>query len=745
MHATLFALPLLTLGALAQGPLGANTADPTPPANAFVATSFRGLCLDDAADPHGRHWARGETYKAGFGAGEVTYVPLLGITSPTQTLQLTLRRATVGSQELPLQAAPAPRLGDHQVTFERGACTEHWDLMPTQAEQSFAFARLPAQGDLVLDLAVTTTLQFGERDTAGLVFAAPGFGTVHYSDAVLVDANGRRTPLSTACSGDGIRITAAAATLATAAFPIVIDPVLSTRSYDTSTADSTDPDLCYDATRDVWLLVNTEKVSNADGDIRCRRFSPTGTLLSDTYAESSTDDAGGPHVGNHRAQSRFLVGWSQVVSVINYSAFVREHSTQSAGQGSPVLIESAVQGIADVDVGGSTESGGLFLVTWTTVQVALTVHLNDVHCRTYSLGGTLGAAQDLALNVGCGGAVACSRTAGPHQNWAVVWTENSTSCLGGDIAGAVIAGNGTVAQSRFLIDGSNVNFDFNPDVAGDGQHFVAVWHRSMFSPRTIMGVLIGPSATGFATLTSTLNMTQLEPGASVGNDQTTPCIEWDGCRYAYGYSEGSPARPFYATLAFQGISPVFYEGHIACSTAASTVAHSSIHIASEGSSGGAPGICHAVWQQVGNGRDLRGVEFDLRAATGGVTRINTHCPTTAGAFTTIDSVGTPALGRTITLQLGSVVALPFIIAGVQTPIPVALCPTSLSSCRRGVQLPTLVAQFGSSLAVSIPCAVGLVGFPLAFQGIDLGATNGCSAATFGVPFRVTDTLVVRIQ
>lgn len=732
----------LLLHALFATALAAQDAAEPPRPN-FVDTPFRGLAID-AARGDGQVWARASTYKVGFLPDGVRYLPGFGPQHPSLPMQFRLDTIRVGGTALPL-ATGAWQVDSSGVVSDHGSCRERWDLAPTQAEQSFHFASRLSGGDLVLELAVTTSLQLAGRDADGLVFAAGAAGTVHYGDAVLVDAKGRRTALVTTASPTRLAITVPAAVLADAAFPIVVDPILSTQAYDTTATDSVEPDLAYDATHDCWLLVNTDLVASNDGDIRCRRYSPAGTLLSDTFVETTSNNALRPSVANSRRHARFLVGWLESTSIVNADAVVREHSTTSAGLGSRVIVDSTVQGFGSIDVGGSSDTGGLFLVAWTPLQAVIGLFA-DVRCRTYAVGGTLGAVNFLANNIGCGETVSVSKSSGPGSHWGVAFNVNSAAgCLGGDIHAAVVAGNGTVAEPAFVVDGSNLDFDFTPQISGDGTHFVVAWRRGDNAPRQILGALLGPATGGFAKLTASLDLGQLEPNGNPSADQTSPRIEWDGCRYVLGYLEGSPPRPFYATLGFDGISPRFFEGHVACSTAGSTVAHSLIALASEGATGGDCGRVRAVWQQIGSNRDLRGIAIDVRNTTGGVTTLDTHCPLTVGLFTTIGVNGTPAIGRTFTVQLGNVAAAPFVLAGIAEPAVVTLCGSTAGTCRRGVRLPPFLTSFGSSLPVTVPCDLALVGVALAFQGVDFGASGGCSPALFGAPLRVTDTVVTRIQ
>ena len=59
--------------------------------------------------------------------------------------------------------------------------------------------------------------------------------------------------------------------------------------------------------------------------------------------------------------------------------------------------------------------------------------------------------------------------------------------------------------------------------------------------------------------------------------------------------------------------------------------------------------------------------------------------------------------------------------------------------------PILITVAAATFSTTLPCNPFLVSGTLAFQGVDLNASLGCSASTFGVPLRVTDTLLVTFQ
>lgn len=731
-------LPLLAslLGqAGAQAPLA-----PEPTAPGFDLRPFQGLFID-TPDAAGAIWARGATYKLGVGADGVTYVPLFGSRAPRNfPLHLRLAAVGAGAASPTLVIAAPPRRDGARISIDHGPVVERWELTPTTAEQSFVLGAPLGTGDLTFRLAVTTELAPVVDDT-GLVFVAPGLGTVHYSHAVLVDARGRRTALPVSFAAGEIVVRVPDAVLTSASYPIVVDPVLTRQAFDTSAADSTHPDVSYDVGNDVWLVVNQELVSGGDGDIRCRRYRGDGTLIDDGYVQSSTISASDPAVANNKLFAKFLVAWVEDRGLLIHDVFVREREAASATQGNPLLLDTALQGIGTVDVGGATGSSR-FLVAWTVAQGATPLYFSDVFAQAYVVGGVLGPRQTLSRRAGCAAAVSVSKSAGPGQRWAVVW-ENTTAilCVGGDVVFSILDTAGGI-RGGGIAEVAVALTNHSPDVAGDGTNFFVVWHRGLLD-NDLYGAQIGPVGGGFQKIGSTFALTQLEPGSLPSEDQVSARIEFDGCRYLYTYFEGATRVPFAATMLPVGGVLRFMEGHVRCSN--STVPHSLVAIASQGSAGGEPGQCQLVWQQIGTGglRDVHGARFDVRATAGGFSTIGTHCPSRSA--TTIDTSGTPALGRTFTVSLGNVTGVPLIFVGGTVATPLPLCTAPLSTCRLGVRLPAALTLSASSVTLRVPCDINLIGGDVAFQGVDVTAGGGCAASLFGVAFRTTDTVVARLQ
>src|SRR5204862_6794740 len=120
--------------------------------------------------------------------------------------------------------AAAVRDGD-RVTYERGLFTEAYDLTPSSIEQSFTFASVPARGEIVVRIATETELD--GRETAGGLELANELGSVRYGRATAVDAAGSSVSLSTALTPNGIEIRVPEEFVASARFPLTIDPVIS--------------------------------------------------------------------------------------------------------------------------------------------------------------------------------------------------------------------------------------------------------------------------------------------------------------------------------------------------------------------------------------------------------------------------------------------------------------------------------------------------------------------------------------
>jgi hypothetical protein len=96
--------------------------------------------------------------------------------------------------------------------------------------------------------------------------------------------------------------------------------------------------------------------------------------------------------------------------------------------------------------------------------------------------------------------------------------------------------------------------------------------------------------------------------------------------------------------------------------------------------------------------------------------------------------GIPVIGGTVVYSLYGTTGTPVIWIGDPTSSP--LCPPA--PCALGATLGIVVP--GSAISGIIPCQPGLIGGVFSVQGADLGATGGCGAGAFGIPFTVSHTI-----
>jgi hypothetical protein len=260
----------------------------------------------DMGVPYGV-WTAGARYKASFHDG-ATFVPMLGASYP-HNLPLSWRTTSVrvGDDELVTQP---PRLtwNEQRAEYDLGAVTEAYDVRLDGIEQTFVVARRPAaSGDLVVRGAITTLLHAANVDAAHqpLRFRdEQGKELVVYGAATAVDARGNQRPMTTSFANGEVTLRLDAAWLATATFPLVVDPLLGPGASVTG-ATRHEVDVVHEleeiSSDAIWVAYSFE-ASASDLDVFVRRFHFDGTLgplaFTDITASWSTSDPRSSYVGN---------------------------------------------------------------------------------------------------------------------------------------------------------------------------------------------------------------------------------------------------------------------------------------------------------------------------------------------------------------------------------------------------------------------------------------------------------------
>jgi hypothetical protein len=228
------------LAALAAGSLAAQQQDAAPPRS--LLDGLRAPIHRDV-DPDGVDrgtWTAGRDWTASLHDGAV-FRPCQPADVEPSPWRWRTTAVALGGEPRPL-AAPVPRgAGDFRCEYDLGAAVEAYDVRAEGLEQTFVLRHRTGR-DVVITGAVTTALRAEPRGPlhAPIDFLPAGRGNgVRYGAAFAVDANGATLPLATAWDGERLRIDVPGQWLAGAAWPVVVDPLLSTIMLDASTAPVT--------------------------------------------------------------------------------------------------------------------------------------------------------------------------------------------------------------------------------------------------------------------------------------------------------------------------------------------------------------------------------------------------------------------------------------------------------------------------------------------------------------------------
>ncbi len=238
MHSSLILLPLF---AVAAAPLLAQQAD----GFSFTRPVPIHSQPDDPAGGAYGLWTAGADWKASFHDG-FTFYPWIPDAQVTRGWQWRTTSVRCGAAEL-LGARAVARHDAQRYEVERGGVLEVYDVRAEGIEQSFRIAQRPAgEGELVIEGTIATPFTaapVGKRHGA-LTFLADGEPAMRYGAAFAIDAGGRRCDVATSFDGERVRLHVDAAFVASATFPLTIDPLSSNAAVRTSTQPILDTTCC---------------------------------------------------------------------------------------------------------------------------------------------------------------------------------------------------------------------------------------------------------------------------------------------------------------------------------------------------------------------------------------------------------------------------------------------------------------------------------------------------------------------
>jgi hypothetical protein len=251
-------------------------------------------------------------YGASFGDQTFDFAPASPTPDPTLPhLKLALGSITDGATVL-ASAGPAERklLADERaIEFHRGGVVERYEMRSDGVEQSFVLNGLPERGAVTAFVKVSSshpgTAENGDLD----------FGGIFVRDAVAIDAAGRRLELPMELVEGGFTMTVPEEWIATAALPVVIDPLVGTAiMIDTMTWGTwfRPAQVAWNSNNTNWLVVWNEQVgaSAFDYDLWAQRVETNATLLGAPIPVAvGPEGAYEAAVAYAPGPNRFMIAW----------------------------------------------------------------------------------------------------------------------------------------------------------------------------------------------------------------------------------------------------------------------------------------------------------------------------------------------------------------------------------------------------------------------------------------------------
>lgn len=557
-----------------------------------------------SAPGDGRIWARGTDYKASFGTDGARFIPCFGASAPHDyPVSFEIDSIDVGAQPIAFDRGVAASRTSDTIRFDRAGVIEAYALTPAGMEQSFVFEQLPVGGDLVVRLRVQSELT--SWTCADELRFSNELGFVNYGRAHVCDAAGKCAPAPTALVAGGIEIRVPAGFLASAVFPVIIDPLVSSFGVDTSVRLDSDPDVAYVAACDRYLVVYAEKYSSNDIDVFSAFVGPTGAVTWNNYIDFTTDTWLRPKVASNNIAHNFMVVADVVVVGSTTDSYIRGATVDcaSGNVGPQFEISTGDQGDIHLsaDIGGDATwiAPTYYLVSWTANYPGGPVDY-DVYARLVRSDGQLLGTGPIYVDFSTANdeSATISKSDGREpfatQRWTIAWRRGSGQT---NVWGAQYAWDGALVHSSFPIDQafteSAIQVSSLLDGSGERDYMVAYdRYIGFFNNDVHARIMNGTNVVSDASITA------LE-GQGFGPElQQVGDVDSDGDAFIIGYREqyGTSATDFdvyVASVACNGITTQVAERHVNLDF--SGLASGAPHLTSTYSGGGAKHRSMLVW------------------------------------------------------------------------------------------------------------------------------------------------------
>ena len=679
--------------------------------------------------PPGLHRCAGELvglgpdYKVHFGAGGITFVPVLGAAAPVDR-PLGLQVTHCGRGELQPVGAATSIAQELAVDYRRPQLTERITLRQDGAKQSFWFDALPpGSGDLVVRVAVTLppdTVVTAAAD--GVHFGDERSGGVSVGTVLGIDAAGRRRAGSLRWDGAALEFVLPAGFVADAALPLELDPLLSTISVIGNPAfDERDPQAAYlGIPADQYLVMWRRVISASNRDLVGQRLNGTGAPVGNVVVlELSAADTGSVSVAQLQGSfAAFLVAWEQ-----SGDLWLGRVSTTGVINQVPVITDSNVKR-APVLAGGLDIAGriGLFWHDLTANQILGTqIDLANLQAQAPVLlasGSFTVQVADPAVSI-----------SNPDPVALLTWTSTSTVTGGRAVRGRLVGKDAVPLGTAFTIAGGGTSEAFAADSAGDGDAFVVAYETQ------------GITGPGLAcvSLRRAGAVVELGPVRSLvplGTGTGAPRVAWFGGSAVVSWTVPNGALHDVRITSVDPFTGADCEGQLSVDVASNDIDAAIVAEFGQGVSNTDGAV---VWSAVAGGSG--GIRFRRFTAVDGTQQnLAGACGVGGRSYATAARVGNQGFG----LQLvgGPPAALSFALVATQELIGGFACGT----CEVWPDFTQGVIEFTGTTSAAgcaryllpIPNQPSLVGFDLLGQFVFTG--SDCLGS-----FQLSDALRVQLQ
>ncbi len=667
--------------------------------------------------------AAGPDYTARFEASGVTFTPALGVrVQAPATMHCRLEHVRRGSARVFEATQPVPpSVHDRQVRYQHSAqLREVHDVRRDGIEQSFVFAERPAGvGDLVVGLCLTTDLVLTEATATGLCFERPGVGGVCIGAVTGIDANGARAAGTLRVDGSLLELCLPAAFVDTAAYPLVVDPMIGSNVTLGNGAAGIDrqPSVAFDETSQRYLVVWNVELSATDAEVWAQFVTALGNPVGNAILVDGNARTGlRPAVASINDSNRFLLAWGRAAmqgttpyTQARYASMTASNGTLSA---STYFAGNATTTPTGLAVGGNSRESAV--VDYEDALVAATLHgTNDTaYCWPVSVPATgnpvaAGGLTQLDSTAGTLASLAVTKHAGNGGRWMVTFVR--TVGLSGVVRMSLVDANATLCQQATLPSPGLVG---SAAVATrDGFEFLVAYENSGLGQ---LGAhrcsYTGGCGAGVLTIGALVDPVQA-PGV-----HAHPELECVRDKYVMSWEARTSASAT-SDIRVRGLSlvdgspagAIYYAG----GTSTPLLGEQGSAIASRWSGGDTTSDeALVVWSS----GVIVGRRFEAIGA-GTVTSLGGACGTT-GLNDFASYSGTPALGTSFTIELLAQTApvLALIVGFSQAPFACGPCTIVPSG---DVLLPG-----GAPVQVDVPMVPQLIGFELYAQWMQL-RPSGC--------------------